>query len=44
MPVGLSPKTAPPIKSESVAISSTYPNLSTFFWPPNTAGSGGLSR
>ena len=34
MPVGLSPKTSPPIKSESVAISAKYPNLSTFCWPP----------
>ena len=27
MPVGLSPGTAPPIKSESVAISNTYPKF-----------------
>ena len=31
MPVGLSPKTAPPIKSERVAISTGSANLSTIF-------------
>jgi hypothetical protein len=29
MPVGLSPATAPTIKSKSIAISTSYPNLST---------------
>ena len=43
MPVGLSPKTAPPIKSETVAISTSYPNLSTILSPPNTAGGGSPS-
>jgi hypothetical protein len=33
MPVGLSPNTSQPIKSESVAISARYPNLSTTRWP-----------
>jgi hypothetical protein len=41
MPVGLSPGTAPPIKFESVAISTSYPKLSTIFSPPNTARGGG---
>ena len=43
MPVGLSPKTAPPIKSETVAISTSYPNVSTILSPPNTAGGGSPS-
>jgi hypothetical protein len=29
---------APQIKSETVAISTSYPNLSTFCWSPSTAG------
>ena len=43
MPVGPSPKTAPSIKSELVAISISYPNLSTFCWLPNTVEVGGPS-
>ena len=43
MPVGLSPKTSPSIKSKSVAISNSYPDLSTILSPPNTAGGGGPS-
>jgi hypothetical protein len=42
MPVGPSPNTGQPTKSDSVAISTRYSNLSTFCWPPNTAGVGGL--
>ena len=38
MPVGLSPSTTPPIKSESVAISANYSNLSITCWPRDTAG------
>jgi len=34
MPVGLSPAMTPTIKSKSVAISASYPNLSTFSFPP----------
>jgi alkanesulfonate monooxygenase SsuD/methylene tetrahydromethanopterin reductase-like flavin-dependent oxidoreductase (luciferase family) len=37
MPVGLSPNTAPPIKSELIAISANYSNLSTTCWPQNVA-------
>ena len=40
MPVGLSPNTRPPIKSESVAISVSYSDLSTAWWSQNTAGLG----
>ena len=43
MPVSPSPKTAPPIKSETVAISTSYPNVSTILSPPNTAGGGSPS-
>jgi hypothetical protein len=32
MPVGLLPKTAPLTKSESVVISTSYPNVSIFCW------------
>ena len=32
MPGGLSPNTGRPTKSESVAISTRYPNLSTICW------------
>jgi hypothetical protein len=38
MPVGLSPLTASPIKSKSVAISTSYLNLSTLSIPPKAAG------
>ena len=41
MPVGPSPRAAPPIRFESVAISTSYPKLSTIFWLPNTARGGG---
>ena len=52
MPVGLSPAAAPTIKFKSVAISTSYPNLSTFRFPPKAATAagyppnerGGLSR
>jgi len=44
MPVGLAPKTAPPVKSELAAISATYSGLPTIFSPPDAAGVGGLSR
>jgi hypothetical protein len=37
MPVGLSPAVAPTIKSKSVAISASYPNLSTFSFPIKAA-------
>ena len=37
MPGSLSPDTAPPIKSESVAISANYSNLSTTCRPRNAA-------
>jgi len=37
MPGGLSPNAAPPIKSESIAISASYSNLSTTRWPRDTA-------
>jgi hypothetical protein len=38
MPVGLSPATAPTIRSKSIAISTSYPNLSTLNLPPKAAG------
>ena len=41
MPGGLSSKTALPIKPESVAISTSYPNLSTFRFPPKAAWTAG---
>ena len=41
MPVGLSPATAPTIKSKSIAISTSYPNLSTLNLPPKAAGAAG---
>ena len=41
MPVGPSPRAAPPIRFESVAISTSYPTLSTIFSPLNTARGGG---
>jgi hypothetical protein len=43
MPVGLSPLTAPQIKSKSIAISTSYLNLSMFCWPPNAADGGSPS-
>ena len=43
MPVGPSPRAAPPIRFEWVAISTSYPKLSTIFSPPNTARGGGPS-
>jgi len=44
MSFGLSPNTAHPIKSKSIAISAGYLNLSTISSPANTAGIGGPSR
>jgi hypothetical protein len=41
MPVGLSPAAAPTIKSKSVAISTSDPNLSTFRFPLKTARAAG---
>ena len=41
MPVGLAPSAAPTIKSKSVAISTSYPNLSTFRFPPRAARAAG---
>jgi hypothetical protein len=41
MPVGLSPATAPTIKSKSIEISTSYPNLSTLNLPPKAAGAAG---
>ena len=38
MPVNLSPAVAPTIKSESVAVSASYPNLSTFSFSIKAAG------
>ena len=43
MPIGLFPNTGPR-KSESVAISASYSDLSTICWPPNTARGGGPFR
>jgi len=43
MPVGLSPNTGQPTKSESIAISVSYADLSTFCGAPNPAAVGGLS-
>jgi len=42
MPVGLSPVTASPIKSKSVAISISYLNLSTYDFPPKAVRGCGL--
>ena len=44
MLVGLSPNTGPPIKFNSVAISSTCIDLSTLFGSTNAANYGGLSH
>jgi hypothetical protein len=41
MPVGLSPAVAATIKSKSVAISASYPNLSTFRFPTKAARAAG---
>jgi hypothetical protein len=41
MPVGLALAAAPTIKSKSVAISTSYPKLSTLRFPPNAAGAAG---
>ena len=41
MPVGLSPAAVPTIKSKSVAISTSYPNLSTFRFLPKAARAAG---
>jgi hypothetical protein len=41
MPVGLSPAVAPTIKSKSVEISVSYPNLSTFSFPTKAASDAG---
>jgi hypothetical protein len=41
MPVGLSPAVAPTIKSKSVEISASYPNLSTFSFSTKAATGGG---
>ena len=43
MPVGPSPRAAPPIRFKSVAILSTCLNLSTLFGSANAANFGGLS-
>ena len=40
-PVGLSPAAAPTLNSKSVAISTSYPNLSTFRFPPKAARAAG---
>jgi hypothetical protein len=42
MPVALSPKMTPLIKSETAEISAGDPNLS-IFWPQNSSGFGGPS-
>jgi hypothetical protein len=39
MPVRLSPRTSPSLKSDSAAISTSYPNLSTFCWRQILSGS-----
>src|SRR5262249_52932958 len=41
MPVGLSPAVAPTMKSKSAAISTSYPNLSTFRFPTKAAKTAG---
>src|SRR5437773_7648749 len=41
MPVGLSPAAAPTIKFKSIAISVSYPNLSTLSFPPKAARAAG---
>jgi hypothetical protein len=41
MPVGLSPAAAPTAKSESLAISASYSNLSTFRFPTKAARTAG---
>ena len=42
MAVGISPAVAPTIKSKSIAISVSYPNLSTFSFPTKAAKGDGL--
>ena len=41
MPVGLSPAAAPTIKFKSIAISVSYPNLSTLSFPAKAARAAG---